>query len=97
MIEIKLFGPYGAMARGIVVDYNSRRRGSPICDLARKLLQRGYSPKQIVFATRDDKLAIAPLELGKLSELAVRESDNSTRSAHFVKYRPFSKPEGNNS
>lgn len=41
-LHVQLHGAYSASAAGLTVDYGTRRRGSPICALARKLIEAGH-------------------------------------------------------
>jgi len=64
-----------------VVDYESRRRGSPICDLARKLVKAGYDPDTEIQIWRDSTLCFKPAPLRIWAKLRAVERDG--RSVRF--------------
>lgn len=65
----------------IVVDHEAKRRGSPITDLARKLVKAGYDPDTQVQIWRDGTLCFKPAPLRIWAKLRAVERDG--RSATF--------------
>lgn len=88
MIRAVLSGCYTASAAGVTVDYEGRCRGSPICTLARKLVEAGHDPATILHVYRGDTLCFEPRPLGLWAGQTIEEGDNSHRPARFAKYRP---------
>ncbi len=89
MIEVTLAGSWTASAAGITVDYESRSRGAPICDLARKLVDAGHDPRRLLSITRNATLCFKPMALATWAELTISEGDNDTRPARFRKWKPW--------
>ena len=87
MIRVTLSGRYTATAAGITVDLDSRRRGSPICTLARKLAEAGHDPAEELHVYRGSTLCFLPRPLGLWAGLIVEEGDNTSRQARFGKHR----------
>ena len=73
----------------IVVDYESRQRGSPICDLARKLVKAGYDPDTEIQIWRDDTLCFKPAPLRIWAKLRAVERDG--RSVRFETWEAMPK------
>jgi hypothetical protein len=92
-IRAELSGSYIAMAAGVVVDYEARRRGSPVCELARRLIAAGHDAAAMLLVYRGATLCFEPRPLAVWAGLRVRESDNAHSSAHFAKYAPPRDPE----
>ncbi len=76
VIRIELTGNYTALAEGVVVDYEKRSRGAPICALARKLVEAGHDPDTEVHIYRNGTLCFQPIPLWRWAILMVKESDN---------------------
>ena len=87
-IRAELFGSYTATAAGITVDYEERRRGSPVCALARRLSEAEHDPASELHVYRGSVLCFLPRPLGLWAGLVVEEGDNSPKSGRFAKYRP---------
>lgn len=88
MIHVTLSGSWTASAAGITVDYEARRRGSPICALARKLVEAGHDPTVALHVYRGGTLCFKPVPLAKWAGLVVEEGDNTRKTARFARYRP---------
>jgi hypothetical protein len=87
-IRAELLGSYGATAAGITVDYARRRRGSPVCELARRLIMAGQDPASMLLAYRGRTLCFEPRPLFVWAGLRVKESDGARASARFDRYAP---------
>ena len=92
MIEVTLTGSWTASAAGITVDYESRSRGAPICDLARKLVAAGHDPERVLSITRNGTLCFEPIPLGIWAGMTVSEPDNAPHEAQVKKWKRFERP-----
>lgn len=86
-VVVRLTGSWTASGAGIVVDLESRRRGSPICALARKLIEAGHDPAAELHVYRGETLCFKPVPLAKWAGVVIEEGDNTCKSARFAKYR----------
>lgn len=86
-IRVVLTGSHAASACGLTVDLGSRRRGSPICKLARLLVDVGHDPDTPVHIHRDGTLCFQPMPLGRLAGLTTSERDGE--SVRFERWRPM--------
>jgi len=87
-VEIRLSEVDGkpvAEVDGLTV--TGRGNGSPLPEIARKLMDLGYSPSTVATVTRGGREAFVPTTLGAWGKLAVSEGD--ARSVRFVDWRPF--------
>ena len=89
MIEVTLTGSGVATAEGITVDYEKRARGAPICDLARKLVEAGHDPEQLLSITRNGTRCFGPRSLATWAGLTITEGDNSDHPIEFRKWSPW--------
>lgn len=87
-LRLELRGCYSASAARLTVDLESRRRGCPICALARELIESGHDLAALRDNHRAGILCFKPMPLDKWAGLAVEEGDKSRKSARFAKYRP---------
>ena len=85
MIAATLSRSFSACAAGIVVNLESRRRGSPICTLARALIEAGHDPADKLHVYRAGVLCFRPAPLSMWAGLRVKEADDE--AARFVPHR----------
>lgn len=85
MIAATLSRSFTASAAGIIVDLEARHRGSPICTLARRLVEAGHDPADKLHVYRGGVLCFRPAPLSMWAGLRVQERDD--RSARFSPHR----------
>lgn len=86
-IHVVLTGSHAASACGLTVDLGSRRRGSPVCQLARLLVEAGHDAHAPLHIHRDGKLCFRPMALGRWAGLTTSERDGE--SVRFERWRPM--------
>lgn len=86
MIEIKLTGSNEASSCGISM--SGRGMGSPLCKLARRLIDDGYAAHDIALIKRGETLCFTPAMLSFWAERDVTEGMDY--SARFTKHKPMS-------
>lgn len=87
-MHIELTGCNTARYGSIIVNYERRSRGSPLCDLARLLISRGSDPSQMVRITRGKTLCFKPLTLGFWAGKYAAEPDSSSLNPLMRKWTP---------
>ena len=85
---VKLVGNYTAKWNRYTIDYESRRRGSPICDMARLMLAKGVDPGDIIRCERDGVCVLSG-SVGRFASVTASEADKTHRSIYFKNWKPF--------